>query len=326
MQQRRDPSLSVTAQAGFVMPLCLVVIALLALTAVTLMQSLVSATERAQLQKDMVDRDWAKHNVEQQIIWRATVEAAALSTRTDFSEISPAAAQLRVSAGAWDTRSNAIQWQGSHSTTDIAQGRYKVFVQDARGLLDLNYKDDDYVVFLTKVLGFSAGERILASNSLGEKIAQFEALTVLGDEEFRTKNITGMTRKEELCRLNGWSRHEICTSETELMRYATFGTGVLPNILVAPQLLKDRIGLRVSSDRISSSISEWEKVQRREGFYDPYQSSNGQGLRFHVWIDDDSYGTKSFFALELVLENGQRPFNISQRIDENVAVPSTNNE
>lgn len=63
-------------------------------------------------------------------------------------------------------------------------------------------------------------------------------------------------------------------------------------------------------------------MQRREGFYDPFQSANGGGLRFHVWIDDESYGTKSFFALELNFETGKRPFKVSQRVDENVSVPT----
>ncbi len=304
------------------MPLCLVVIALLALTAVTLMQSLVSATQRAQLQKDMIDRDWAKHNVEQQIVWRAIVESVVLSTRTDFQGISPAALQLQHSSGVWDTRSNPITWNGVHSNTDLARERFRVFVQDARGLLDLNYQDNDYVSFLTRILGFSAGERFVASDSLRAKIAQFESLNLQGDEGFRTQNITGLTRKEELCQLRGWASHRICHSETELMRYATFGTGVLPNILLTPQNLKDRIGLRTSRDRIAAAVLEWEKVQQREGFYDPFQSSNGQGLRFHIWIDDKYYGTGSFFALELVLESGERPFKISQRVDENVSVPT----
>jgi hypothetical protein len=304
------------------MPLCLVVIALLALTAVTLMQSLAAATERAQLQKDMIDRDWARHNVEQQIIWRATIEAAALSTRTDFQGLSPAGEQLRSSAGPWDTRSNPMAWKGVHSNTDVAQDRFKIIVQDARGLLDVNYRDQSYLDFMIRTIGFSAAGRRTAVDSLLAKIDSFRTLSIQGDEAYRTRNITGITRKEDLCQLRGWSEQSLCENDTEMLRYVTFGSGVLPNILLTPDDLKDKIGLRTSRERAPLAIIEWEEVQQREGFYDPLQSSNGSGLRFHVWVDDESYGTTSFFALELNFENGKRPFNISQRVDENVSVPA----
>ncbi len=309
------------AESGFVMPLCLVVIALLALTAVTLMQSLNSATARAQLQKDMLDREWAKHNVEQQIIWRALVQNVVASSRSGFEPLSPAAAQLQEAAGRWDTQFDAMDWNGVHANTDLPNGRFKVYVQDARGLLDLNYAQDAYLDYLTRLLKVPASSRRAAIGSVREQIAAFQQLTTQGDEGFRTKTVIGLTGKNELCRLRGWQDQPLCEPGTELFRYATFGSGAIPNVQLMPKHLKDDIGLKQSTDRLATAILEWESVQQSEGFYDPFQSAGGGGLRYHIWVHDESYSTRSFFALELVLDSGQRPFNISQRVDEEVVAP-----
>ncbi|MFN3214019.1 MAG: hypothetical protein ACE37M_13025 [Henriciella sp.] len=301
------------------MPLCLVVIALLALTAATLSQSLQTATARAQLQKDVIDFEWSMHNLEQQVVWRSVLERAVVNAQFDGQAISGRTATLIELSGPWDKRSTPMEWQSLYENEDLENDRYEVTVQDTRGLLDINYPSESYLSFALRSMDIPPSKRRRALEEIRSRISDFQALRIVGDEGYRTNTVTGLTGIADLCGLETWGSFELCDAPVALAKYLTFGSGSLPNIKLTPDSLRDEMGVRAFGSSDAALISDWERVQQREGFYDPLLASGPGGSRFHVWLHDQSTGTQRFFELHHSLDPNLSPFRITQRFEGAVA-------
>ena len=301
------------AEQGFVMPLCLVVIALLALSAATLSTSLQTATARAQLQQDTLNFEWSMHNLEQQVIWRSLLERAAINSQFQGQQVLAQVERELDQAGPWDTRSNPIEWRGLYDTEEFEAGRYKVIIQDARGLFDINYPSETYLSYALRTMNVPPSQRRKALEDIRTRVAEFAALRIVGDEEYRTTTVSGLSGMSDLCGLEAWSSIELCDSPTALAKYVTFGSGSLPNIKLTPDYLRDEMGVRSVGAGDAGLISDWERIQQREGFFDPLLASGAGGRKFHIWLHDQRAGLQRYFELDHSLDPALRPFRVSQR-------------
>ena len=295
------------------MPLCLVVIALLALSAATLSTSLQTATARAQLQQDTLNFEWSMHNLEQQVIWRSLLERAAVNSQFQGQEVSARVERGLAQAGPWDTRSNPIEWRGLYGTEEFEATRYQVIIQDARGLFDINYPSENYLGYALRTMNVPPSQRRKALEDVRTRVAEFAAIRIVGDEGYRTTTVTGLNSMSDLCGLEAWSSIELCNSPTTLAKYVTFGSGSLPNIKLSPDYLRDEMGVRAFGTGEAGLISDWERIQQREGFYDPLLASGTGGRKFHIWLHDQRAGLQRYFELDHSIDPALRPFRVSQR-------------
>lgn len=302
------------------MPLCLIAIALLALSAVSLLELLNAATARAQFAQNQAEKEWSRHSVEQQVIWRTLIESVARRSANDFQATPRQIQELRRSAGAWNNVSIDLEWGGVHGNTDVEQNRFQVRVQDARGLLDVNYANPEYLNFVARVLQVPVTGRRPAVAELLGRISRFQDVTLIGDERFRLKDITGIDRREELCVLDRWAEIPFCKRDSSIFQYATFGNGILPNINLTPNYLREAMGVDTRELTSVSARIDWERIQRIEGFYDPMLSSNAAGNRYHIWITDERFDSLSFFVLDVKSDNQGRPYIVSSRIDQDASL------
>ena len=312
---------SFDAQRGFALPMCLGVLMILSFSAAGIMRIIDQTAARAEMLQSAVHQQWALYSIEQQIIWKALKEQDAAKSLSSFGNTRESNDPNDLQSISWNTQSEVMKFE-IPSERNFGHDNYEVKVQDMMGLLDLNIPDPDYLDFIGGLLEIPASSRRTLIGDLHTEINRYRQAQNIDVEMFRTLKVNGLAKVQDVCRIQSWASSEACENPNSLTHYFSFGGGLIANTRLSPKHLVQRLGLDTRSDDIDKLIG-WERIQQREGFYDPLQSNRSGGNQFHIWIRNTTTAHVVFFKLYLDNRDQGRPYTVSERSEHGVSFAPT---
>lgn len=314
----RDRGKSDSLRNGFALPLTLGVLLVLSLTTLGVMQSIDTFTDRIEYFKTDTESDWGLYSVEQQVVWDALIAQDKIQRSGRLAEIGngPVVADERHSR--WQTDSEPMRYL--HDTQDDGERlAYNVKVQDKLGLLDINIVNKDYLNFVARTLEISSGQRRHMTNALRDEIERHKRVKQTDDELFRNSSVTGLNTAYDLCRVKSWKSSSQCSNPTNLLHFIHFGSGLLANTRLSPKHITDKIGIRHNLGDLDKML-DWERIQQREGFYDPLQTNKSGGNGFHIWIEVSRTRKTIFLDLDLDSASVRAPYAIHSKLEQGISL------
>ena len=191
-------------------------------------------------------------------------------------------------------------------------------ILDHTGLIDLNARNDNYLVHVAEVLGVASPKSAVAAlrdftdedsfkRASGGEQASYPDTVIVPNAPLRTP--------EDVCEVLYWRDSGICRNALSRSMQVTAGEGHFVRFRTASAEVRDLLLPRSSSDERSQQIVEWVRLSEGLGFFDLALIGGQSGPRYTIILEDPK--THTFARADVLIASGDapRPFEVLQAGD-----------
>ena len=298
-------------ELGFTLPFVLTLLVVLSITSIILVERVLNAQNLARLDIASSNQEIDSYKIEQDILWRALLE---LNGVADNLLPSPNTKNKKYMAlepkNDWSRKGEPILWTGNynysenyfHKDSDI-----KTEIRDVGGLIDINYANEKYLLYIAERLGVPSGRRNRAVKKLVEEL-QNRSERIDSDEAlFSNPLFIGLSDAAEICSIAEWNKVNLCQNHHDLRKVIYAGFGKLINIDIASKQVKDILLQEDSTDNLPKARRRWTEIQKDRGFGDAFLDL-ATGLESYIVTFHYSDGKSKQYLLDARIQPTQKPY------------------
>ena len=317
-------------ELGFTLPFVLILLVVLSITSIILIERVLNAQNLARLDITSSNQEIDSYKIEQDILWRALLE---LNGVTSDILVSPNAKSKKYLAlepkNDWSRKGEPIIWKGNYNYNENyfrKDPNITIEIRDAGGLIDINYPNEKYLLYIAERLGVPLGRRNRAVKKLVEELQNRSKRIDSENALFSNPLFTGLSDAAEICSIEDWNKINLCQNHHELREIVYAGSGNITNIDLAS---KEVTEVLLQETNVNSPLKlrrQWSEVQKDRGFGDAFLNL-ATGLETYIVTFHYSDGKSKQYLLDARIQPTQKPYalyllsqNITQKMGNNRSV------